>query len=91
MHRLDYRPSVEEMQMLRNVFGSKEGPAVLRILLFVMGYDNFDGEDTPESSALRTMATWILCQLGGGRISGEAIKDHIRRLIKEPLPEEQKE
>lgn len=80
----------EIMRAYRVLFSKKEAEFVLMHMLVELGVFA-PITDSQEDVALKNYGMRILQILGGGKVEGDAIKQFIARLIRQPLPEIQKE
>ena len=91
MHRLDTFPAKDLLRQYRNVFSSKEGPAVLAHMLYEMGlFEDIQGM-TQEDAALKNYASRLLKILGGDEVKIDSVNVFVRSLMSQPLKEERKE
>ena len=91
MNRLDTFSAKDLLQQYRNVFSSKEGPAVLAHMLYEMGLFEDMPSMTAEDAALKNYASRLLKILGGGEVEAGSIHIFVRQLMSQPLKEEREE
>lgn len=63
---------------------------VLKHMLYDLGAFN-ETADTPEEVALRNYGTRLQMILAGGEVGEDAVDQFVKRLMRQPLPKEEKE
>lgn len=82
MHRLDLFPTEEVMQSFRKIPEDA-------LLQMIADFGVFEYAVTPEDMALRNQGIRFLEILGGGKIDRDAIIQFTKRLMKQPLKQEE--
>ncbi len=90
MRRLDLWPSNEIVEQYRAVFSGRAGLLVLKHMLYDLGAF-VEISDGPEDVALKNYGMRLLRILGGGEVGEDAIEQFTKRLVRQPLPNENKE
>lgn len=89
MHRLDFFPTNALINQYRQVFSSRAGRDVLAHLLFDLGVFQ-EISDGPEDVALKNFGLRLTKILAGGEPAPESVDSFMMKLMKQPLPKEQK-
>jgi hypothetical protein len=90
VHRLDTFPNNEIIQQYRAVFSGRYGATVLKHILFELG-TFLEIAENAEDTALKNYGTRLLKILGGGEVGEYSLEQFTKRLMKQPLPKENKE
>ena len=90
MQRHDFFPNNGLIRQYRQVFSSRVGQTVLGHILYDLGVF-LEISDNQDDVTLKNYGTRLLKILAGGEPNENSVEEFTKRLMKQPLPEENKE